>query len=180
MVSLESLLCNSCGAPLQVPASAKYVKCNHCQTQLQVHRDAGVTFTESIEELNETTRSLTDQVAKLTAQQKLSDLDRQWELEREQYMVSGQNGVKRLPSEGGSAIGGIVIVGFGIFWTIGAAGMASSSPFRGPGFLPLFGIIFIGFGIFASIHGYQKAGDYREAHKKYKREREKLQRDFKG
>lgn len=57
MTSLESLLCNSCGAPLSVPPAANYINCNHCHTQLHIRRNEGVTFTESIEQLNRTTKA---------------------------------------------------------------------------------------------------------------------------
>ncbi len=176
MASVESLLCNSCGAPLDVPASANFVKCNHCNTQLQIHRETGVTFTENIEKLAKTTQNLTDQIAKLTAQQKVADLDRNWELEQQNFMITGKHGNKRLPDSTGAAIGGVVVTVFGLFWTIMAFGITSNSPFGGAGIFPFFGILFIGFGIFSAFSTHQKAGEYQRAKSKYNRQRTEMRR----
>ncbi len=65
-------------------------------------------------------------------------------------------------------LGGIVMVGFGIFWTISAASIGA------PGFFPLFGVIFIIFGAVTSFISYSKAGAYKEAEQRYQERREQL------
>lgn len=180
MASLESLLCNSCGAPLRIPTSAKYVKCNHCNTQLSVHRDSGVSFTESLEKLNETTESLREQVSRLTVQQELADLDREWDRKRQDLMISDKNGRKHVPNSTSSTIGGIVGVVFGCFWTMAAFGMASRSPSDVVGIFPVFGLVFIAFGVFGMIHTNAKAGEYKRAEAKHRLERARLRRESAG
>lgn len=175
MPSLESLLCNSCGAPLSVPAAANYIKCNHCQSQLHVRRDEDVTFTESVEQLNETTEALRQQVERLTSQQELSELDRRWESRKEEFMITSKHGHKSLPTETSAMVGGVVVVVFGLIWMVFAFGITSRGPASGPGgIFPLFGLLFIGFGIYNAISAGNKANDYKKALAEYQRDRAKL------
>ncbi|TWU04019.1 zinc finger domain-containing protein [Neorhodopirellula pilleata] len=174
MTSLESLLCNSCGAPLKVPQAANYIKCNHCHTQLHIRRDEGVTFTESIEQLNQTAKALQQHVDRLTAQQQMSDLDRQWEQRKEDFMVTGQHGHKSLPTKGGAMVGGVIVAAFGLIWTVMAFGITASSPFPGTFLFPLFGLLFVGGGIYNAISAANKAHEYERAHAEYRRERSRL------
>ena len=37
-MNAETLNCNNCGAPINVPAAAKYATCAHCGTQLAIRR----------------------------------------------------------------------------------------------------------------------------------------------
>ncbi|WP_372717560.1 hypothetical protein [Novipirellula sp.] len=173
---LESLTCNSCGAPMQVPQSARFVKCNHCGAQLAVHRDRDVTFTEAVDKLTETTQSLSEQVSQLTANQKIADLDRQWELQRNDFMITGKNGRTHLPTEGTAMVGGIVAVVFGGFWTVMAFAITSRSPFGMAKIFPLFGLVFIAVGIFGAIHASNKASEYKRAKRRYESERARLKR----
>jgi Short C-terminal domain len=101
-------------------------------------------------------------------QNEVARLDREWELERERYMVSGRYGRREVPTRGASAIGGFLIVGFGILWTAFAATMGA------PIFFPLFGIIFILAGVGMSIYSYTKAGEYEQAYQAYRRRRARL------
>jgi hypothetical protein len=66
-------------------------------------------------------------------------------------------------------VGGVIAAVFGVFWTFMTISMGA------PGFFPLFGILFIGMGIFGAIHTSQKAGDYKAAESRYRRERSRLQ-----
>jgi LSD1 subclass zinc finger protein len=180
MAALESLLCNSCGAPLQIPSSANYVKCNHCHTQLAVHRESGVSFTEAIDKLNQTTENLSEQVSRLAAQQELADLDREWDRRRQDLMISDQDGRRHVPNSTASTIGGIIAVCFGGFWTIMACGITSNSPFGGVGLFPLFGLVFMAFGVYGIFHHNAKAAEYQRAETSYKRQRNKLRKKNRG
>lgn len=115
-----------------------------------------------------------DHLEEIKAQNELAQLDREWELERENYMVAGQYGHKHIPGKVSSVFAGLFIVGFGISWTVIAASMTG---FGGVGvfsFLPLFGILFILFGAGMSIRAFVKAGQYEEAQERYRRRREIL------
>jgi LSD1 subclass zinc finger protein len=176
---LESLNCNSCGAPIDVPSSAKFVKCNHCKANLQVRRSGGGIFTEAVEQLTETTEDLAQQVAKLTEQNELAELDRRWQTERQSYMIQSKNGHHHLPTEGHAWAGGIGVVVFGGLWTIFAFSLTQSGPnfgaFAAAKFIfPLFGLGFIAFGVFSAMSAHHKAQVYRKSLQHYQRQRNEL------
>ena len=177
--TMETLCCNSCGAPLDVPEGTNYLKCIHCGQQLAVRRTESAVFTEAVEQLSETTEALSEQVEELARQNKLAALDRLWEQQRDDYMTTDKHGRSHLPDENNTVIGGTVIVMFGIFWTIMAVSITSSAPNFGPfavaRFLfPAFGILFVIGGIAASIRNYQKAQDYKTARDRYENERSQI------
>ena len=101
-------------------------------------------------------------------QNDVAQLDREWAIERDRYMVAGRYGYRYLPTKGMSLLGGIVIVGFGIFWTMFAAGMGA------PIFFPLFGVFFILMGIGVSVNAFIKATQYEQARQHYQRRRAAL------
>jgi hypothetical protein len=109
----------------------------------------------------------------IKAQNAVAQLDRQWELERDRYMVAGQYGVRHLPSKGLSLLGGIVITGFGIVWIAVASNVAGGFG-GGASFFPLFGLLFIAVGVGMSIYSFTKASQYEEAHARYRRRRAEL------
>jgi LSD1 subclass zinc finger protein len=163
----ESVACNNCGAPLQVPSGARYVNCNHCGAQLAIQRTDSVTFTEALEKIQKHAENLTEQVADIRRQNEVAQLDRDWQLERENFMVSDKHGHRSIPTETSSAIGGVVVVVFGLIWTSAAASI-------GGGFIAMFGIVFIAFGVFVSLAGFQKAKGYRQAERRYRTRRHEL------
>lgn len=172
-MQLTTISCNSCGAPLQIPASARFVTCKHCSAQLAVKHNDSVTFTELLGEIGQQTQQITADVAELKYRQQLEDIDRQWEQERESYMVTGKHGHRHLPSTSGSVIGGIMVVVFGVFF-VAAAGRAGPIPV-------LFGLVFIGFGLVACITSYAKADAYQQAEQAYHRRRsEARKRQYEG
>lgn len=176
---LESLNCNSCGAPLEVPTSAKYVKCDHCNANLKVRRSGGGTFTEAVEQLTETAEDLAQQVAKLTAHNELAELDRRWRRDAQSFMITSKNGQRRLPTEGAAMAAGIGAVVFGGLWTVMAIAITQSAPDFGPFavakfIFPAFGFAFIAFGIISAVSVSSKAQDYRRAEERYRRRRREL------
>lgn len=173
----ERLACNNCGAPLDVPESARFVKCNHCDANLSIQRTAQATFTEQIEQLNQTTDALRDQVESLTRQNELAAIDREWETQIREFMVSDKHGNKHLPTTTGSVVGGVFVVCFGLFWMVFAFGITSGSPFGMARVFPLFGLIFIAFGVFAAVSSYKKAEGYRTAKRRYRQRRAEVLRD---
>jgi len=78
-VKLESIACNNCGAPLQVPESVNYVTCNHCESHLAVKRDEHLTYTEKIKEIEHRTKQMQDELERLKIDNELAKLDRPWE-----------------------------------------------------------------------------------------------------
>ena len=115
-----------------------------------------------------------DQLEEIKAQNQIAQLDREWEIERKNYMIDGEHGHQYIPGETSSVIGGVVIVGFGIFWTCLALSITTNSPFAMAQMFPLFGVVFVLLGAGMSIHSYRTAGQYQEAHNRYKNRRKQL------
>lgn len=127
---------------------------------------------------------LAAQLEEVQFQNELAQVDREWEREREKYMVVGKYGQRYLPTTGTSAIGGVIMVGFGLVWTIGASVMAFgvNQVFSDhemapkafsiiPCLFPVFGVLFICLGIVLSVHSHRKAREYQQAERAYRRRR---------
>lgn len=183
LAMLESLLCNSCGAPLEVPGSANFIKCNHCNTTLKIQRSSGATTTEAIEKLTETTQGLSQQLERLARQNELEKLDRNWESHRQSFVVPGQHGDHPVPAPQTAWIGGAAVVFFGLLWTVMTISITRSAPNVGPFAVarfvfPLFGIGFTVFGLFIAVKVQQIAKQnrkkYFEAERAYRHRRESV------
>jgi DNA-directed RNA polymerase subunit RPC12/RpoP len=161
-----SIACNHCGAPLQIPGNANYVTCNHCGSNLAVRRTASVVFTETIDKLSATTEQLASQVARLERNQRLDSLDRHWQAQQKQYLVTDSKGRQHLPNETMAIIGGVMAIVFGFFWTAFAYSLS-------PAF-SIFGVLFIVFGAVATSIHVKKSRQFAQAEARYRRERAKL------
>jgi hypothetical protein len=124
----------------------------------------------------EVSENLAAQLAEVRYQNELARIDREWEIEKEQYMVSDKHGRRHIPTQGEGLMGAIIIGAFGTFWTIMAFGITSGAPDEGPFaivkiFFPLFGIAFTILGIYHGIHAYNKAEAHNQAFAAYQRRR---------
>ncbi len=108
-----ALNCNECGAPLDVPESARFVTCSFCESRLSVEQTGNTYSTVLLEKLTATTEGLADEVRRLRAQTELASLDREWEQTRDSLMIQGQNGRKSEPSYVAAAMQAVVIVVIG-------------------------------------------------------------------
>jgi len=120
---------------------------------------------------------LAQQQAEIHHQNELARIDREWEMQRQQYYVTTRYGVRQLPTTGMGL--GIAIVGgaFGIFWTIMAIAITGGAPDVGPFsvakvIFPLFGILFTGAAIVFGIYCKVRAKKYQEAYEVYQRRRQ--------
>ncbi len=174
-MSFETLNCNECGALIQVPTVARYVTCNRCGAHLVVQRTGIATYTESARrpapEANDPAwREMAERMEYLEQQNDLMRIDREWEMEREQYMVRGRYGGRYVPSTVAAVLTGVLSVGFGLFWVAITFGMMGGGG-GGFSFFPLFGLLFIAFGIGMSIYQFSKAQQYQSAYADYQRRR---------
>src|SRR3989442_3577607 len=172
----ESLPCNRCGAMLHVGPGINFVTCNHCGTHLAVKRTADSTYTEAATSAPALDK-VADQLEEITHQNELARIDREWQIEREQYMMVSRYGQRYLPTRTMSFVGGLVIVPFGVLWTVFAFFLTSGIP-TGAGPLqivhiifPLFGVIFIVAGIAMTVYSYKKAQQYEQAYMRYRQRR---------
>jgi len=181
-MQVDSLNCNHCGAPLSVPATTNYATCKHCGAKLVVRRTDSATYTELTEAIAKPLDQMADSLGKIAHEQELERIDREWEMERAQYLVEDNKGSREIPRRGTAFLGGLMVAGFGLLWTVMAFSITS-----GPGFgaygndfgpagnigncFPLFGILFIAAGVLAAIMSYQKAGAYEQAQQRYQQRR---------
>jgi hypothetical protein len=115
---------------------------------------------------------LGDHLAEVRHQNELARIDREWEMEREQYLITGRYGRRYVPTipmgVATAAIGG----GFGIFWTIMAVSITSGAPDVGPFsiarvFFPLFGVLFILIAVGWGVYCVSRAHKYEAAYRAY-------------
>ena len=176
-----SLNCNHCGAPLDVPAKARFATCGFCEAKLAIEHVGNSYSTTVLDELKETTAQIAKDVAEIKSSSEIKDLDARWQQERLTHMVTGKHGHQSLPTKTGAVAGGIFIAGFGLFWTIMAAGITGSGARMGaPGVIrifPLFGVLFIAFGVFTAFRIFSRAEAYERANRSYLDQRRKLSRE---
>ncbi len=161
-MNLETLNCNSCGAPLEVATSANFVTCQHCSTQLAVRRTETAAFTEELEQLAE-------QVRDLIREGKIADLDRCWERNKQRYLTTERDGSKSVPSEAKAVAWAVVMIVAVLAWTTAAVAMGAKE------FLWV-GLVSLVIALYRGIDGYLRAKNYRTAHRRYLRRR--AQMDF--
>jgi hypothetical protein len=120
---------------------------------------------------------LSDQLADVRYQNELAQIDRQWQIEQQRYLIADRYGRRHVPTPG-MGIGGAVVGGiFGVFWTIMAFAITGSAPDAGPFpivkvVFPLFGVLFTGAAIGYGIYCYNRAQQYQQAFQAYQARRE--------
>jgi DNA-directed RNA polymerase subunit RPC12/RpoP len=164
-MELSPVACNNCGAPLQIPAAAQYVTCQHCSSQLEVKRNESVAWTEKLEQIetiDRRTEQLVNQMAQLRFETALSRIDRWWDREEQLYMVGDQHGNRHRPNALGSVVAGcgVAVAGF-FFLAIGGEGL-------------ILGPVLILCGIAVGFVGNFQAIKYATAKRRYRRRRNEV------
>jgi hypothetical protein len=117
---------------------------------------------------------LSDQLAEVRHQNELTRIDREWEIERQQYLVRGQYDRRDVPTAGMGIMTAVVGGSFGLIWLVMALTMMSEAPF--PTILrigfPLFGVFFIVVAISSGMTSYSRAEKYDAAFQAYKSRRQ--------
>jgi hypothetical protein len=162
------LTCNHCGAPLQAPEGTRFLTCQFCSSSLEVQHSGNAVYTQVLDTLDQRTTAMANDIDEIKRQNELELLDRQWEREREEYLVRGKFGRTSVPSTTGSLIAMTIGVVVGIVWI----GMAVS--FGAPFFFPLFGVLFIMIVVLGSAGNVSKATRYRAREAEYERRRQLL------
>src|SRR5262245_164413 len=118
-------------------------------------------------------REMQQQLDELRLETELTRLDREWERERESYMITGRYGYRHAPTPGLSIVPGVLVAGFGIILTVMASAMLGWVG-RFSLLVPAFGMLFFLSGIGVSIFSFFKAVRYQQAHEDYQRRRASL------
>jgi len=169
---IVSVRCNHCGAPLQIAANARFLTCTYCGSQLEVHRSGGAVYTEVLQDIDARTQRIEHDVADIKRQNAIEQLDRQWAIQRQSFLVRNKDGSTDVPTVAGGIVGAVIAVVAGIAWIIFTASAGA------PGFVPLFGLVFIGGGVFSAISTLGKASGYSSAESQYQVQRAQLLREM--
>ncbi|HEY2911454.1 MAG TPA: hypothetical protein VGI99_14480 [Gemmataceae bacterium] len=173
-MELSSLNCHGCGAPLEVAADARFATCSHCGARLTVKRSERAAYTELLEGIDRKTDAMAEQLSAIKRQnEQLSDIkrqneieriDREWEQERQQYMTTGNNGIRSEPNAIGGLIAATIAGVFGLIWTLSAENI-------GAGKFSLFGVLFVGLAVYVGYHSVTVGTRYMEAKARYQERR---------
>lgn len=164
--------CIHCGASLRVAADATHVSCQYCNSELHVIHDGDRASTEVAREMH---AELHQKLEVLRAQNELERLDREWSMERENYMVRQKHGGRSIPTIAGTVgliIMAIFVIAFAVFWL----GMANQIGAPGP--FHLFGVFFIGVIVVMVIGTIYKATAHASAAQRYQSSRDRLREDL--
>jgi transcription elongation factor Elf1 len=102
-VQVASVSCNHCGAPLHLPADTRFATCSYCGARLEVLHQGGAAYTRVLDDIDQRTRRIEASVDELNHREQLDQLDREWMLARDRYMIRDKNGNMSLPTGGPSA-----------------------------------------------------------------------------
>ena len=114
--------CNHCGAPLKIPADARFVTCTFCNSELSVQRSEGAVSTALLQGISEKTDRIADDLGVLRIQGELALLDREWQMKRETMLIRNRRG-NLVEPKGQMILIGCLVVFFGsplVGWVIGA------------------------------------------------------------
>ena len=143
--STLSVNCNHCGATLEVDENTRFVTCKYCHSSLAIQSTGTAVFTQVLEKLEAQTGQIAGNLKVIARQNELEQLDREWNLTREDLRVNGWKPPRELPIAVGGAGGMAVGIGGGLAWTIFAAYL------KAPHFLVMVGVFLMGFGGFAGL-----------------------------
>ena len=175
-MEIKSLKCNHCSADLQINPKIKFFNCNFCGSSLTIKNSGGAIYTEVIGEIKENTDSILDNSNTMLLEQQLERVDREWLLEREQYMVHGKNGSSEPTSAGTTAlvIVPIVMLIFGVI----IISQFNSSPVRhsqGTGVPITITIAVVSiFCIASAVKNSNKVSGFSAANEKYEKRRNEI------
>lgn len=101
-MELETLSCNNCGAPIDVPLTSSFVSCVFCSSRLAVKRTPTVHYTEVIERINQLdarTGNVEAEVRRMRLEKLIEELDNEWEELLETYSQKDVAGKLQPPSK---------------------------------------------------------------------------------
>lgn len=173
-----SLLCNNCGAPLEVKEGTKFCTCSFCNSQLKIQDTGNAVFSEVLNAIENRTKKIEQDVETIKLQQELDRLDREWSGTQQQYKIKGKDGHYSVPNKQDARKVVSIGVVAGIIWTVIAFSITNMGPGRGFGgfgsIFPLFGLVFAGIAAFSYKNISKKAEIYEQARDEYLRQRHEI------
>jgi DNA-directed RNA polymerase subunit RPC12/RpoP len=169
-----SLTCNHCGASLEVPKKTRFVTCQYCSSRLEVKQTSGTIYTEVLEAIDEKTERIVQDLELIKLQNRLEQLDREWAVEKERYLLKGTHGETMVPTRGVLVIVSVIGGVFGLFWMILTLAMGA------PLFFPFFGLIVVAGVIAVCIKAMSSARIYERRKRDYDIKRGKILEEIRG
>ncbi len=170
-MTLEPITCNNCGAALDVPPEANYVTCAYCGSRLEVKRTPSVVYTQVLQQLDARTQRLSADVSQLQLDRELAQIDRDWEQQRQRYLLRDRTGATIEPggpltawSVGLTVIGIVVLTVFAFVWPGMLAGEYGEAFF-------LIALAFVGLMIWGTVTRISQVTNYQRAKRAYEARR---------
>lgn len=161
-----SVRCNSCGAPLETGAQARFVTCKFCNSQLEIKRTASSIFTEEISKIARNTEQMAENLEAIKLQNEIEMLDRE-------SAVASVSEISRKGARPGGALGLV----FGIFFALVAFGMAVTAGSHGAPALFIFVVVGIGiFGLISAVVSFNKSCEVNVKQNDLRQRRDELTR----
>ena len=105
-------------------------------------------------------------------------LDRDWDAERQRYMITTKYGRRYVPSTGAAVVVGLFSVSLGLIWMMTTLALAQNFGALG-GVLPLFGLVYVVGGLAISFYQFRKAERYKRAYCAYQQRRSAAEDEMK-
>lgn len=174
MMKVESLACNNCGAPLNVPESANFVTCAHCGSGLAVRRDPSVHYTEALDRIEQHTGRISEDIQVIRLQNDLEQLDRDWERRRRRYYIRLRDGRYIAPTMGYVITSILITVGVALFTIVWFASSFQSQAGGGAQFFGWIGVLLVAVAVVNVVTSYTRVSRYRRAVQAYTSRREEI------
>lgn len=173
-----NLTCNHCGAPLDVPETTNFVTCRFCSTRLAIEHSASAAYTRVLEEIENRTSELSEDLGTIKLQNELERLDREWQTERERLSIRGKNGQILEPDSRVAGCTAVFLFFVGVVWMIIPLGIASISGANFIGIGSGFGLAIAIYGIVRCLTQVRLAEQFAKAKSDYESRRYALTEDL--
>lgn len=173
-MEIINLKCNNCGADLRIDPKIRFFNCTFCNSSLALKQSGNVAYTEVLDTIKTNTDTLIDRSDEMLLEKQIARLDRDWDMERERYMIETSDGKKEIPTSGSgttNAIGAFVGIGFLIFWLIMVASMPNDGVTSVFMLVGIGGILYV---IVRVINNSSKINEYNDAKQRYETRRAEL------
>jgi DNA-directed RNA polymerase subunit RPC12/RpoP len=166
-MELLSVRCNHCGAPLQIPADARFVTCTYCQSELTVQRNEGTICTEVLQRIEQKTDRMADNLDVIRIQGDIELLDREWQMKRETMLIRDRRG-KLVEPGGTSPLAGCAIAIFAapLFMVMAVGSVFSKNNDAAP-----FLVLIVIAAVVVSVAKKKKSSPYKTALAEYEQRR---------
>jgi DNA-directed RNA polymerase subunit RPC12/RpoP len=169
--AVRALTCINCGAPLEVPSEATFVTCSHCGSRLIVRSNNSVAYTEALDKLDKRTEHMAQDIDYIRAQNELQLLEREWELNRERFLIRSRDGTLSEPTSTSAVMAlaiGMVVFIFMLSW-FAFSSITGSFPVS-----LLVPVLFIFFAMAGLVNAVIKARNYSNAKAEFENQRWEL------